>query len=162
MVVVLSPVAEALAPRIPSVVGGRGPVPAGGIGTSYVKSADRGAVVKQHVQLGLRRHAPVSVAVRIELGGVFLGIVEFHRQGGIGGRGIHRLVGIRGNAGKDRAVWHLIADLRRGSVVCRGGLHFDSAVCVDNDAAIGSQFNLGAIHGDRIKPGFPFWVPGSL
>src|ERR1017187_10426325 len=64
MVVVLSPVAEALAPRIPSVVGGRGPVPAGGIGTSYVKSADRGAVVKQHVQLGLRRHAPVSVAVR--------------------------------------------------------------------------------------------------
>ena len=54
------------------------------------------------------------MAVRIELGGVFLGLVERHRQGGVCGGGVHRLVGVRGDAGKERAVRHLVADLRLG------------------------------------------------
>src|SRR5690348_15942665 len=67
IVVALIPDAEPLVPRTPFEVLRAGPVPSGGIGTTYVKSADLGAVVEQHRERAFARQVPVLVAVRIEL-----------------------------------------------------------------------------------------------
>jgi len=104
--VVAIPVAEHLTPRTPLLVGRRGPVPAGGIGTSDIKSADGCMIIEQNVQLRLRRYPPVPVAVRIEPGGVFLRLVEFHGQGRIRGSGVHRLAGVGRNAGVNSSIGH--------------------------------------------------------
>src|SRR5690242_20420840 len=90
-VAVLEPVAEALSPRSAVAVLRRGPVPTGGIRTGYVKAPDGSAVLEQHVQLALRRHPPVLVAVRVELCSVFLGLVKRAGQGRIARRRVHRL-----------------------------------------------------------------------
>jgi len=77
----------------------------------------RRSVVEQYVQLGLRRHTPVLVDVRIELGSIFLRFIGSHRQGRIRWHCVHRLIRVRGDPGQDRTVRHLITDLclrRRG------------------------------------------------
>src|SRR5580704_11588476 len=88
-------------------------------GTSLIirndlKPADRRAVVEQHVHLRLRRHAPVCMAVRVELGGVALRLVERHRQGGVSWHCVHRLVRLRGKTGVDSPIRHFLADPRNG------------------------------------------------
>jgi hypothetical protein len=78
-VVVLTSVAELLAPGKPFVVGRGGPVPAGGSGTTYVKCADRRAVVEKEIEFVLGGHAPVIVAAEflgIRTLCAFLGAVE--------------------------------------------------------------------------------------
>jgi hypothetical protein len=112
VVVVLKPVAEALAPRKPSIEGGRGPVPARRIGTTYVKAADRCAVVEQDVEFILRRHVLVVTAVRLlrmQALSVFRRLIELHRQRSIGRHRIHGLTGVWRNAGVDGAVGHFVA-----------------------------------------------------
>src|SRR5689334_562002 len=82
---VLIPVAEALAPRMPVAVLGRGPVPALGIRAGYVKSANRGAVVEEHAELALCRQTHAD-ARRI-----VLGFLPFHRLRRIYRHHVHRL-----------------------------------------------------------------------
>src|ERR1019366_856311 len=94
-VVVPAPVAEALTPGKAVVVLRGRPVPTEGRQTGGVETTDGGAVVVEHVQLVLRRQAPVRMAVCFQGGTVFSTLVPIVMADRRDGRRIYGFARVR-------------------------------------------------------------------